>query len=232
VQHAEAACAARWLVRLWYLRLPLRAPASGSKGNWGLILVAAVGVSVLVAALRGGRLSRLAELEIRLAWLVLAAVALQYLVVYDLVGESGVLGVPLASVLMVVSHALAAWFLWANRRLPGMLLVALGMAGNLAVMAANGGWMPITPEALERLGHMSWVTGSGAAPRVWGGKTVMLPRAETHLWWLSDIVVLPAPFPLPTAFSVGDVLIAVGVFVLLQRSMLGSRDTATQAVRK
>jgi hypothetical protein len=29
--------------------------------------------------------------------------------------------------------------------------------------------------------------------------------------------VLPAPFPWPTAFSLGDLLIAVGVVILLQR---------------
>ncbi|MBM3302525.1 MAG: DUF5317 family protein, partial [Deltaproteobacteria bacterium] len=39
------------------------------------------------------------------------------------------------------------------------------------------------------------------------------------LWELSDIFVLPPPFPLPTAFSLGDALIAGGVFLLLQKAV-------------
>jgi hypothetical protein len=185
-----------------------------------VILVIAVVVSTIVALLRGGRLARLADLRIVHAWLALAAVALQYPLVYDLLGQRTIAGVPLAVAVMAATYAMLLWFVWANRRLPGLPLLGVGLLLNLVVMAANGGWMPITPEALARLGRLSWVTGRASPHKVWSAKDIMLAQAQTRLWGLSDIFVLPAPFPVPTAFSVGDVLVALGVFWLLQRVLL------------
>jgi hypothetical protein len=45
---------------------------------------------------------------------------------------------------------------------------------------------------------------------------MILPRQGTALWLLSDILVLPAPFLWPTAFSLGDLIIAIGIILLLQ----------------
>ena len=42
-------------------------------------------------------------------------------------------------------------------------------------------------------------------------KDVVLETDETVLWPLSDVLVIPEGFPLATNFSVGDILIAVGV---------------------
>lgn len=186
-----------------------------------MILVLAVVVGIAVGLLRGGRLARLADLRLAHGWLVLAAVALQYPLVYNLVGSAAIIGVPLAYPMMAVSLVLVLAAVWANRRLPGVPLVGLGLLANLLVMACNGGWMPMTPEALGRLGHLSRLTPQGDVPKVWGAKNVMLARAETRLWWLSDIFVVAAPFPVPGAFSIGDVLVALGLFWLLQQALVG-----------
>ncbi len=184
-----------------------------------MILVIAVIASILVALVRGGRLAALARVRFEHGWLALAAVILQYPLVYNQVAGLTIIEVPLSALMMVVSSALVVYVVWANRHLPGISLVGLGLLANLIVMALNGGWMPITPEALGRLGALSWVTPQGDTAKVWGAKNVMLARGETRLWWLSDIVVLGPPFPLPTAFSVGDALIAVGLFWLLQETL-------------
>ena len=186
-----------------------------------MILVAAIILSTLIAMIRGGRLSRLADLPLRYAWLALAAVVLQYPLVYNgLVHGVAIWGLSLANLVMVGSYILLLWVLWANRRLPGIPLVALGVLSNLVVMVLNGGWMPITPEAVARLGHTPRVSATGPVAKVWGAKDIMLPRAQTRLWLLSDVFVVTAPFPIPSAFSPGDVLVAVGLFCLLQQTMV------------
>ncbi len=185
-----------------------------------MILIVAVILSTLAALLRGGRLGRLADLRIAHGWLALGAVAMQWPLVYEAAHLPAVFGVPVAWLAMALSYALLGWVAWANRRLPGVGLIGLGMISNLLVMSLNGGWMPITPEALRQLGRLGWVTPVGTTAKVWGAKNVMLPRAQTRLWWLSDVVVLPAPFPLPTAFSIGDLLIALGAFWLLQHALV------------
>ncbi len=184
-----------------------------------MILIVAVILSALVALFRGGHLLRLADMRLAHGWLALAAVAIQWPLVYEGAHLSAVLGAPATYLAMAVSYVLLFWVVWANRRLPGVPLIGLGMFSNLLVMSLNGGWMPITPEALGQLGRLTWVTPAGSTAKVWGAKNVMLPRAETRLWWLSDVVVLPAPFPLPTAFSAGDVLIALGAFWFLQHAL-------------
>lgn len=193
-----------------------------------MILVIAVIVAVLVALIRGGCLTRLVDLRVRHAWLALVALLLQYPLVYNRVGDQTIFGVPLANLMMAVSCALVLYLIGANRRLPGIPLVGLGMLANLTVMALNSGWMPITPEALARLGGMSRLTASGPLIRVWGAKNIALPQAQTRLWWLSDIFLVVLPFLAPAAFSIGDVLVAAGLFWLLQYALLaGGRESCS-----
>ena len=51
-------------------------------------------------------------------------------------------------------------------------------------------------------------------------KDIILSREATRLWFLSDVLVLGKPFPLPTVFSLGDVFLMLGACVLLQSIML------------
>ena len=46
----------------------------------------------------------------------------------------------------------------------------------------------------------------------------LLPSQQARFWILGDILVIPEPFPWPTAMSIGDVLLAVGVFLFIVRA--------------
>jgi len=50
------------------------------------------------------------------------------------------------------------------------------------------------------------------------------------LWVLSDILVLPPPFPWPAAFSLGDLLIATGIVILLQGPRAVGNTATTEAL--
>jgi hypothetical protein len=185
-----------------------------------MILAVAMLLSILVGFLRGGRLGALTSLPVRWGALAVGAFALQTFFIYQkptlkVAGEWGWQeGAFLSSYVLLLLTA------WANRRLPGMLLIGLGLLLNFAVMAVNGGWMPITPEALSKVGlaHLAPTLASGM--RVYSSKDVILPRGETRLWFLSDIFVLAKPFPVPAVFCVGDIACALGALVLLQNGML------------
>jgi Family of unknown function (DUF5317) len=169
-------------------------------------------VSVLVVLasvpLFGGRLSRLADLRARAVWAALAAIGLQ-VVVLKLFQRS--LPHPVASGLHLASYALAAWFVVANLRIRGLWLVALGGALNLAAISANGGVMPATPSAARRAGL---VVAEGFA------NSQATPHA--HLWYLGDAFAIPASWPLSNVYSVGDVLLVIGLGVVIHRAC-GSR---------
>jgi hypothetical protein len=129
-------------------------------------------------------------------------------------GEAGSLPPRIA---LMASYLLLVLLVFLNRRVPGMALVGAGLLLNFAVMLANGGYMPITPEALEKAGLVHLATTGQIGSRVLNAKDVLLPAAGTRLWVLSDILVLPPP--VGTAFSVGDVLLAFGGVGFFSRTM-------------
>jgi hypothetical protein len=79
---------------------------------------------------------------------------------------------------------------------------------NLAAIIANGGWMPASPEALAALG-MSPKAGYSNSSVV----------ADPALPWLTDIFALPPWMPMANVFSIGDVLIGLGVIVVITVAM-------------
>ena len=92
-------------------------------------------------------------------------------------------------------------------------LVALGAVSNLAAVVANGGIMPTTAAALATAGLANDPGFSNSAI-----------LADPRLALLTDIFALPSWVPLANVFSVGDVLIGLGVVAVLA---LGMRPTGT-----
>jgi hypothetical protein len=116
---------------------------------------------------------------------------------------------------MIISYVILWAIVWLNRRLPGIWVVLVGVTFNLLVIAANGGYMPIPPEAVARTGAGQAIAQMPPGSVLAGSKDVLLPRQQALFWVLGDILVIPPPFPWPTAMSIGDLLIAVGVFVFI-----------------
>ena len=116
-----------------------------------MILAFAVVAGVVVALARGGSLKRLADLSIRLAWLALLCLLVQLYVIYcpedQLETQRTTQGI-----LMVLSYGALGYVVWANRRITGMTVILLGVVLNLVVMAANGGFMPVSREAIIATG--------------------------------------------------------------------------------
>ncbi len=183
------------------------------------VFLAAFCLSLAIALARGGNLFRLSALPLRWPLVPILAFAPQLIVVY--MPESIARLASTHTAILILSYLALVAFLCLNYRLPGMRWIALGLLLNLAAMVANGGYMPITPQALERIGHESHVVAVQDGSRVAYSKDVLLTREQTHLWLLTDILVFPDPFPIPSAASVGDSCIALGGFVLIQQALLG-----------
>ena len=183
-----------------------------------MILLLAMALSVLVALLRGGRFTHLAHVSFRYGWLAILAFSMQITVIYF--PEQPMDGLWSWKTLIIpISYSFILLVCLLNIRIPGIPFIALGLALNILAMSVNGGFMPVTLEALQRagLGHMALGAENGA--RIMASKDIILSREATRLWFLSDVLVLGSPMPLTTVFSVGDVLLMLGAFVLLQRTM-------------
>jgi Family of unknown function (DUF5317) len=167
-----------------------------------VFLIAVVLLSALAVPLFGGRLGALLEVRLRHVWAIYAALGLG-------IAATEVPGLPerLRAALLVAAYPVGAVFLVANRRLPGMALVAFGGAMNLLAISVNGGVMPASPSALAGAGLAVYPSGfhnSAALP-------------DPRLAFLGDVFFIPASWPLSNVFSVGDVLIGLGVAWTLHR---------------
>jgi hypothetical protein len=164
-----------------------------------LLVVLAI-ACVLSVPLRGGRLARLADIRLRAQWAALAALVAQVLVLGVFTGGAAWWH----ALAHVATYALAAYFVWANRSIPGVIVLATGGALNLLAIGANHGVMPTSPWA-ER--------AAGLEPRDAFANSAVLDHP--HLPWLGDVIPVPAPFGLHNVLSVGDLLIFAGALVLL-----------------
>jgi hypothetical protein len=104
--------------------------------------------------------------------------------------------------LYVLSSAAVLACVLRNVRIPGLVVAALGGASNLVAVVANGGFMPVDPDAARAVGQ--------AAP---GGYTNVVELASPVLKPLTDIIVVPPPLPFANVYSVGDLLIVIGIAV-------------------
>ena len=107
-------------------------------------------------------------------------------------------------------------FVWLNRRLPGMPILIIGLGLNLMVILANRGWMPISPQTASRLVGGNVIQSFSLGSR-FGQKDILLFPQDTHFEILADRFLVPDWFPYKVAFSLGDILIALGVFWLLAK---------------
>ena len=185
-----------------------------------MILLGALLVSVVIGLARGGRLGNLNLLRMRYEWLPLILFLVQASLVLFPVTESQVLW-NVQALAIVSSYAVLLVFLYLNRSLPGAKLILVGTALNFAVILANGGYMPVAPEALRAAGHEDLIITRGERQYVLGSKDVVLERSQTRLASLSDILVIPEETPLSGSFSIGDIVIAIGAFFLLNETLLG-----------
>lgn len=180
-----------------------------------MLLLAGVGLGLLALPFTGRR--RPAEPAVRWArgWALVAALGLQLALSSLLSGPPS----PLRAAAHVGSYLLAASALAANRRLPGMWLLALGAGLNVVAIAANGGVMPASEWA---------VATAGIEPQAgqFHNSSVL---ASPRLLLLGDVLALPAAWPLRNVFSVGDVLLAAGGAVAVARCGAAAlRGTAPQ----
>jgi len=189
-----------------------------------MILLVAALLALLIALARGGDIMALARVPFRLGWLAVLAVGIQIVIFSQWWARSAPAG--WTPVLYVVSLALLVVLVAANRRLPGLPMVGLGLACNALAIGLNGGRMPASPDALRAAGLESVVLQAGMLGS--SANTVLL-GPDTKVPFLCDIFALPSWFPLATVFSIGDVFIALGaawffLAVVRPRSAHGSRE--------
>ncbi len=90
---------------------------------------------------------------------------------------------------------------------------------NFLVIAANGGRMPVSKEALLTAGQrglLDFLRQDTSLDHV-------LLNESTRLPLLGDILALPEFFPRAAAFSLGDAFMMVGIVILVHSYLVNGR---------
>lgn len=118
------------------------------------------------------------------------------------------------TIILSLSYAMIVVFTLVNVRVPGMVLIMVGVMANFAVIAANGG-MPVSADALRDSGQGVVLTElRGSAP-----DTHHLVTEGDSLTFLGDVIGVPPP--IARAISIGDIIVCVGLIWFIASSMRG-----------
>jgi hypothetical protein len=176
-----------------------------------VFILYAIPIGILAGYLLGGRLGRLAELRLRWVPLALLGFLIQVFLFTDAFGSPFGDAAP---AVYVLSNVLVFAAVLRNARLPGMAVAAIGAGCNLAAIVANGGYMPADPAGVAALGlHGTTYTNS-------------IVLTDPALPFLTDIFAMPAWIPAANIFSIGDVLLGIGVAMTVALAMRGTSPAA------
>ena len=178
-----------------------------------MFVLYAIPIGIALGLILGGRLDRLGELRFEWGWLAIAGLAVQVVLFSGLIGAGLERGVGAAIYVASTGAVLVA--VWRNLSVPGLPLVAIGAISNLAAIVANEGIMPTTAEAL-----------AAAGMDVEDGFSNSAVVANPALAPLTDIFALPPWLPMSNVFSIGDVLIGLGIASVIALGMRGRTRAA------
>ncbi len=167
--------------------------------------------------------------EIKGPWLVLVAFLVQ-LVVFSLPETRSRISDGWARAALVDSNILLLVFAAINIRKPGFWVLALGLLLNFLAIVLNGGLMPVTPATLSHVFPSTPIEHWQIGTRLVYSKEIILPAADTRLWFLADRFTIPQWIPNTVAFSYGDASISLGSFFILWS--LGGQAREAQPVRR
>jgi hypothetical protein len=177
-----------------------------------MVLLPAVLIGVVIGFLSGGSMLGFSIVRFRHLWLMGAAIVIQIIIFTRPVGTwQFVLDygpyIYIATLLMTLA------FMLSNLHVPGLQLIFIGALLNGAAITANGGYMPLSNEAMrisgldERFERELDPETATVEVQLTNNKRI---DDNTRLKFFGDIIPVPYGPTGPTVISIGDILIALG----------------------
>lgn len=112
-----------------------------------------------------------------------------------------------------------------NIRLHSVKLILAGTALNMVAIFSNHGLMPVSRNAIGTFGQLAADSGR------LDFKHVLIDQ-NTNFPFLTDILATPGWYPLKNILSIGDIFIAVGIFILIQKMFIKPNSHENQQVSR
>jgi hypothetical protein len=178
------------------------------------MIIESLVLSILIGKLRGGKIINIANLDIKKWYLFIIAFAIEFLLLFGYQKGIGILEQYFFYFHFASYTLLFIGFIF-NIKNPWLDFVFVGVLLNAVVIFLNGGKMPVSVEALnlaELPDYVTQLVNNQVA-------THQVLTMDMTAWYLGDIIPLIPPYPLNKVISIGDLIITIGVFFLIQKAM-------------
>jgi hypothetical protein len=179
-----------------------------------MFILYVVVISIIISYFLGGRLKFMLQRPLKHVWLATSGLLIQIIIFSNFFTSR--YDDAVSVILHGISYLLIISFVFINRKIPGILLIGIGIILNATVIFLNGGYMPASLESVEKtsIGRQFEILSQGSTTN-----NSQAITEDTVLPWLADIFYIPSWMPFSNVFSIGDVLIAIGVCIYIIRCM-------------
>lgn len=178
------------------------------------MFLSVIALALLVGAFAGGGLPRLAQLHLRWVWLLGIALALRIGAVLG--WQNDLLGSLPVGAAFIGGYLLILGWLSGNWHVPGLQIAAVGIGLNTLAVALNAGQMPIWGAAFAAAGFTPDALANDPFHFLLAASTVADFVGRGGIF--GDVIPIPLPV-IRDVVSVGDALLAVGIFWAIVYSM-------------
>lgn len=185
------------------------------------MLFIGIAIGIIVGFVLKGKITNLAELKLQGFSLILISLAVQLVI----------LATPLATWPWFVQNGNLIYMISMSVLLLGLLynlqfgwsfwLICIGTACNIVVIAQNQGAIPVD---LEKLSLATGDTVASMAQKFAEHSELSYRTpltATSQLGWMGDVLYIPLPLFNSNVYSIGDVIISIGLGAFVVKTMLG-----------
>lgn len=176
-----------------------------------MFIIYAVVLGILLGYITGGRLKNIMSNPFNWKLIVIIGFIIQ-IFLFSVMPAFKLSNNIITVVLHIISYICLLAFVIKNISIAGIAIIGLGIFLNALAIVLNGGYMPTIPENFKQTSLAKYAESitNGTA---FHNSSMMTD--QTVLPWLCDIFYLPSWLPFSNVFSIGDVIIAVGICVYL-----------------
>lgn len=182
------------------------------------MLVETLGLSLIIGKLRKGKIRNLGKLHIRGWYLFIIGFILEVIsltIVANTKGRVSRFIIDYFAIIHTFVFLMVIIGLVLNIRERWIWLTLIGTIMNFIPVLANDGRMPVSTKGLIN-SHLYEQINLLKDNKI---LTHIIVDENTRFYYLSDIIPIPKPYPLPKVISFGDILIGISIFLLIQYYM-------------
>lgn len=182
------------------------------------MIIETITLSLLLGKLRGGKIRNLESLYINGWYLFVGSFLIEIVTLLIISNNFRNLGNIIEENFFYINLFIYLFLiigLWMNFHDKGLRITLFGSILNFVTLIMNNGRMPVSVKALKYSNLYNQISLLQEGRII----THSLANKDTKLIFLGDIIPIPKPYLFPKIISIGDILIALGLFILIQSYM-------------